>query len=187
MPYAKRDVLPGYPKVFVFETRAEIDQYLAGERVTCLLCGREFRLLDTHLRNVHKVTSDDYREMYGLPYLRGLCGSSFSERRSEHGKAIWSENEERQAAALKTARAVQAATGTNPQRAKPQFWRAERTGDLATRRKLTAAQVATIKARRAAGDTLSTLAELFRVSPANIQSIVTGKTWAAIAPAVTTP
>ena len=129
MPYAKRDVLPGYPKEFVFETRGQIDAYLGGQRVTCLLCGHEYRILETHLRGVHSMTGDDYRELYGLPYHRGLCGSSFSERRVEQGKELWEENTERQAAALAKAKATQASTGTNPQRGKPLYWRGEMSGD----------------------------------------------------------
>lgn len=126
MPYAKRVIVAGFPKEFVFECRADVDAYLSGDRVTCLLCGMKFRILDTHLRKVHEISSDDYRERYGLPYCRGLCGSSFSERRSENSRAMYRDNIERQSAALEAAHAVQAEYG-NPQRKKPRFFSVERT------------------------------------------------------------
>lgn len=126
MPYAKRSILTGFPRPPAhFQTRAEVDQYLAGERVQCLLCGHQYRILETHLRGVHQINGDAYREMYGIPYRRGLCGSAYSERRTELGRALWAENTERQAAALASAAAVQARDG-NPQRNKPTFWKFRR-------------------------------------------------------------
>jgi hypothetical protein len=125
MPKAKRSILPGFPKNFVFETREQIETYLASERVTCLLCGHNYRILETHLRSVHEITGDDYRSMYGLPFTRGLCGASFSEQRMEHGRRLYEENQERQSAALTAAKAVQAKHG-NPQRNKPVYWKRER-------------------------------------------------------------
>ncbi len=184
MPYAKRDILSGYPKEFVFQSRADIENYFAGERVRCLLCGRDFRILDTHLRRVHSLTSDDFRERYGIPYLRGLCGSSFSEQRTEHGRTIWADNTERQAAALAKAKGVQTATGTNPQRGKPHFWRAERTGNGATHKKLSEAQVAEIKAARIGGETLVSIGCRYKVTASNVKMIVHGKTWKSVRPAL---
>lgn len=135
MPYASRKVSDGYPREMRFQSRAELDAYFSGHRITCLLCGGTYRVLDTHLRKVHSINSDDYRERYGIPYLRGLCGASFTEQRVAHGKRIWSENIERQTDALEKAKSTQLANGGNPQRRKPDFWKQERT-------KYTAADIA---------------------------------------------
>ena len=65
-------------------TRSEIDDYLAGNRVQCLLCGKRYKTLPTNLERTHDVTADDYRERYGLPWRRGLCGVGTSEKLSKN-------------------------------------------------------------------------------------------------------
>lgn len=128
MPRKKRDYspLPGFPKHFTFECREAVDAYLSGDRITCLLCGHDFRALEAHLKHSHEMTNDDYREKYGLPYRRGLCSGSVSERMSEVTKQRFQDNKEFYLATLEKAKAVQAENG-NPQRNKPVFWKKERT------------------------------------------------------------
>jgi hypothetical protein len=53
-------------------TADEVDHYLSGGSITCMLCGRGFRRLGGHLQAIHQVTEDDYRARYGLPWSRGL-------------------------------------------------------------------------------------------------------------------
>jgi hypothetical protein len=67
-----------------FETKTEIDDYFAGDKVRCLLCGKQFKALSSHLGRVHDVTVDDYREQYGLPWQRGLCGAGTTEKMSKN-------------------------------------------------------------------------------------------------------
>ena len=126
MPYANRTPVAGFPRADAFSTREQIDQYFADKRITCLQCGRRFQSLEPHLRQVHQMTPDDYREMYAIPYKRGLCGVEFSAIRSLRSTEMFANNEERQRAALASAKAVQAEFG-NQQRHKPEFWKKERT------------------------------------------------------------
>jgi hypothetical protein len=126
MPYAKRTILPGYPKSFVFECREDVEAYFAGDRITCLLCGLSFKGLDPHIQGVHQTSADEYREKYGLPYKRGLTSDATRDRRSEHSKEMFEQNREARLADLAKAKAVQAEFG-NPQRNKPKFWKNERT------------------------------------------------------------
>ena len=67
-----------------FGTKTEIDDYLGGDKVRCLLCGKLFKALPTHLERMHDITADDYRERYGLPWKRGLCGAGLSKKLSEN-------------------------------------------------------------------------------------------------------
>jgi hypothetical protein len=127
MPYAKRSIKAGYPVDARFETREQIDAYFSGARVVCLQCGHSYRILEAHLRGVHGMTGDDYREMYCLPFQRGLCAADFSAQRVEHGKRLFEENQERQTAAINKAREAQRQAGGNAQRHKPDFWKKERT------------------------------------------------------------
>lgn len=75
-------VIKKFPWTGRFQTKAEIDRYFAGDKVRCLLCGKTYKALHGHLIRAHDVTPDDYRERYGLPWRRGLCGVSTSERLS---------------------------------------------------------------------------------------------------------
>lgn len=126
MPRAKKKTLPDFPRRFVFESREELDAYFTGDRITCLLCGHRYRSLGPHLSSAHGTSVDEYREAYGIPYLKGLTSSEFTERQSAYGKAMFSENKDRQMSALRKAGAVQIQRG-HPMRGKPHFWKKERT------------------------------------------------------------
>lgn len=55
-------------------------------KVVCLECGQEFKMLSPkHLRS-HGLTSKEYRKKYGFPSRQPLCAKSLSERRSQAGK-----------------------------------------------------------------------------------------------------
>lgn len=70
---ARRLVLPGFPISPRPFSKAEIDQYFSGDRIQCLVCGKHYRRLGRHLQ-IHDLTEDEYRGLYGLPWRRGLCG-----------------------------------------------------------------------------------------------------------------
>lgn len=129
MPRKKPDYskpLPGFPVTALFATREEVDAYLTGDRITCLLCGYSFKGLAPHVEGAHDMSADEYRERYGLPYQRGLVCAETSAARSAHSKQFYMDNKEQQDMYLARAKAVQAEHG-NPQRTKPQFWKNERT------------------------------------------------------------
>jgi hypothetical protein len=76
--------LPGFPWNGKFEDKKEIDHYFAGGKIQCLLCGKRFKSLPTHLIRVHEINPDQYKEKYGLPWRRGLCGVGTSEKLSKN-------------------------------------------------------------------------------------------------------
>lgn len=66
-----------------FTSRAEVDEYLSGEDIECLICGRRFLILSgKHLKS-HGVTSSEYRQMFCIPAGRGLAGAIYRAQRSE--------------------------------------------------------------------------------------------------------
>ena len=67
-----------------FENINEIDHYFAGTKIQCLLCGKRFKSLSTHLIRVHEINPDQYKEKYGLPWKRGLCGTMTSKKLSKN-------------------------------------------------------------------------------------------------------
>jgi hypothetical protein len=59
-----------------FKTRREIERYFSGETIECLICGRHFKRLQTHLLAKHGVTADEYKGRFGLPWTRGLTSAA---------------------------------------------------------------------------------------------------------------
>ena len=55
-------------------------------RIICLECGQEFKMLSPkHLRS-HELTAKEYRKKYGFTARQPLCAKALSERRSKSGK-----------------------------------------------------------------------------------------------------
>lgn len=81
---ARRRGYAGFPIAARPFTADEVDAYFSADSITCLLCGRGFRRLASHLPAIHQVTEDDYRAMYGLPWGRGL---TCQETKSLYGAA----------------------------------------------------------------------------------------------------
>ena len=79
----RRKVLDGFPWNGRFETKEEVYHYFSGDKIQCLLCGKWFQRLPTHLTMIHNIGSDEYREMYGLPWKHALCGTQLSLKLSE--------------------------------------------------------------------------------------------------------
>jgi predicted transcriptional regulator len=44
-----------------FRTRRDIERYFSGDTIECLICGRYFKRLQTHLVAKHGVAADDYK------------------------------------------------------------------------------------------------------------------------------
>jgi len=63
----RRKALEGFLWDEKFETKEEIYDYFSGDKIQCLLCGEWFQRLPFHLKAIHAITSDEYKEMYGLP------------------------------------------------------------------------------------------------------------------------
>jgi len=80
---SRRVVLDGFPWVGVFKTEKEVQEYFNGDRIQCLLCGRSFKTLVTHLLKIHNISVDDYKIRYGLPWTRGLACSETSEKMTQ--------------------------------------------------------------------------------------------------------
>lgn len=68
----RRRILPGFPRSGPLND-AEIGEYFTGDRIVCLLCGKDFLAITSdHLIKLHGVSGDEYREIFGLRYAQGL-------------------------------------------------------------------------------------------------------------------
>jgi predicted transcriptional regulator len=63
------------------------EKSILKNKIICLECGQEFRMLSPkHLRS-HGLTGRDYRAKWGFKARQPLCAKSLSERRKKAGKA----------------------------------------------------------------------------------------------------
>jgi hypothetical protein len=79
---ARRRIMDGYPITTPFESLEAVREYLSGDKVVCLLCGKAYKKLGVHLHYIHQVSCDEYKERYGLNWRRGLTCGEFHEAMS---------------------------------------------------------------------------------------------------------
>ena len=61
---------------FQFDSLVEIREYLAGDRIQCLVCGKKYLRLTHRQLSLHAMTGDDYREMFGIPWTYSLTSAA---------------------------------------------------------------------------------------------------------------
>jgi predicted transcriptional regulator len=71
-------------KVPVVSVRASIKP----DRLICMECGRESKMLRRHLQTAHGMTPDDYRKDYGLPDTYPMVAAEYAQRRRTLAKEI---------------------------------------------------------------------------------------------------
>ena len=63
------------------------EKSIQKNKIICMECGQEFRMLSPkHLRS-HGLTGREYRTKYGFSLRQPLCAKSLSDRRKKAGKA----------------------------------------------------------------------------------------------------
>jgi predicted transcriptional regulator len=55
-------------------------------KVVCLECGQEFKMLSPKHLKSHNLDSKEYRKKYGFSARQPLCAKALSEKRSQSGK-----------------------------------------------------------------------------------------------------
>ena len=86
MPKRVQAASPGFPWRGKFSKVEELKEYLDHDRLTCLLCGRNYINLGLHISAAHKISMDEYREQFGIPWTYGLAGKTFRARASKNVK-----------------------------------------------------------------------------------------------------
>lgn len=82
----KKAVTKMFPVNEPFASREELDEYLSGDKIQCLICGREFPCqLGQHIR-VHRMTRQEYKKKYNIPLSVGLVTKTFHNKKSANMK-----------------------------------------------------------------------------------------------------
>lgn len=69
---ARRKILEGFPILKPFSSIEDVREYISGDKIICLLCGKSYRRIGTHLQSIHGISCDEYRERYNIPWTYGL-------------------------------------------------------------------------------------------------------------------
>ena len=70
------------------ETNPVIDpkKSIQRNKIICLECGQEFKMLSPKHLKSHELTAREYREKHGFSARQPLCAKALSEKRSQSGK-----------------------------------------------------------------------------------------------------
>lgn len=63
---AARKVLPGFPAA-PFKRIEDVDYYVSGDWITCLLCGKPYKDTTKHIVRIHQMSISDYRVRFNIP------------------------------------------------------------------------------------------------------------------------
>ena len=57
----------------MFKSKEEVDAYLSGNKIQCLICGKPLKTMFAHLYWKHnRMTITQYKQRFGLPMSRGV-------------------------------------------------------------------------------------------------------------------
>jgi len=62
------------------------EKSIKRNKVICLECGQEFKMISSKHLMTHGLTMKEYRKKYGFRMRQPLCAKSLSEKRSKAGK-----------------------------------------------------------------------------------------------------
>ncbi|MBK9704806.1 MAG: MucR family transcriptional regulator [Betaproteobacteria bacterium] len=72
-----------------FQSLEDVDAYLSGRKIECLLCGKKLFAMGLHLARKHGMTADEYKDEFGIPRCRGLIGVELAEQRGAQSAAFF--------------------------------------------------------------------------------------------------
>ena len=68
-------------------TKEQIEYYFKGDKIQCLICEKWFKALGPHLLT-HGYNVDKYKEMFGLPWSRGLVGCKTADKFRDNAETL---------------------------------------------------------------------------------------------------
>lgn len=76
------------PEVEAREPAVPVRSSVKPDHVTCLECGRKMKMLKRHLMADHGLTTEEYRERWGLAQDHPLVAPNYADHRRNLAKAI---------------------------------------------------------------------------------------------------
>jgi hypothetical protein len=79
----RRHILPGFPWRGQFATPEEARRYVSHEKLQCLICGKSYKSLGSHINRIHELDETSYKQQFGIPYTVGLVSAPTAKRHAE--------------------------------------------------------------------------------------------------------
>lgn len=76
------------PEAEVREPAVPVKKSVFNDHIVCLECGKGFKTLKRHLQTDHNLTTDEYRQQFGLPRDYPVVAPAYAEARAEIAKKI---------------------------------------------------------------------------------------------------
>jgi hypothetical protein len=76
----------------IINTIKQLDIYLSGDFIECLLCGSSYKNLGQHLKLSHGMESKTYKNEFNIPVTRSLMGAESKRKSSESMISQWATN-----------------------------------------------------------------------------------------------
>jgi hypothetical protein len=64
------------------ENRQQVDEYFSGDKIQCLICGKWFKSLGSHVIRIHNMGINEYKTMFNIPWTRGLVSDVTKQKQS---------------------------------------------------------------------------------------------------------
>ena len=90
--FGKTDTRKSCGRGVAIETAEDLDSYLSGDYIECLICGSSHKSLGHHLRRAHGQDSKSYKAEFNIPSTRSLRGESSIKKSSEASLDNWATN-----------------------------------------------------------------------------------------------
>ena len=71
----------------------ELEIYLSGKKIMCLLCGEDFKSLGHHLTRSHSISSRKYKIKFNIPTTRSISCSELRVMKRNIMLGVWDGNE----------------------------------------------------------------------------------------------
>ena len=85
---ALADAATGKGPVILPEPKVPAKKSVFPDRLICIDCGAEMKMLKRHLRTEHNLGPEEYRARWGLPADYPVVAANYAKRRSKLAKAI---------------------------------------------------------------------------------------------------
>src|SRR5262249_2682556 len=82
------DAAAGKGPVTIPEPKVPVKKSVFPDRLICIDCGVEMKMLKRHLRTEHDLSPEAYRTRWGLPADYPLVAANYAKHRSKLAKAI---------------------------------------------------------------------------------------------------
>lgn len=76
----------GTPRPGKATPAVSLDKAVSEDKVTCLCCGKSFKMLKRHLGSEHGLSETEYRAMFDLPADFPLVAPAYSRKKASHAK-----------------------------------------------------------------------------------------------------